>query len=138
MASDQVTYSGDPTALVQYVKVMDGTEDSVVPWKIDSQGNGRVTDSGLVMAGTTGRINAGNAAIEAKVGATLLPSRKALLLYNNSAQTIEWSFSAAVTYGTGIPVPSQQCAPLSVGTLPVYIIGPGGSAGLDVRIAEAS
>lgn len=57
-----------------------------------------------VPTGTQGALVVGTTAVAVRVGASDLPDRKTVTLYNNSQETLYWGWSSGVTTSTGIPI----------------------------------
>lgn len=87
--------------------------------------------------GAQGTVTVGTAALELKVGASVLPNRKLLTIVNTSNNTIYWGWTSGVTISNGTPIFKNQSAQWSVSeTASVWAIA--GSAGNVVRITEVA
>jgi hypothetical protein len=87
--------------------------------------------------GLQGAISVTNVAIEAKVGATILTSRKTLTVMNNGTAIIYWGYTNAVTASTGTPIYKKQVATWGIGdNLQVFLIAASGTH--NCRVTEAS
>ena len=74
--------------------------------------------------GVSGAITVSTTAVLAKVGGSAHPNRKFLSIYNDSNNTIYWSFSASVTTSganKGTPIFKEQLFMFNFG-IPVYLI----------------
>lgn len=106
------------------VPVTLASDQSVIP----------VTDS-INVAVSTGSISVSTTSIEAKVGASRLIGRRALLILPTNGN-VYWGSTSSVTISTGIPIFKNQSYPLNVtDNIPIWLIA---SATTDVRIVEGS
>lgn len=84
-----------------------------------------------------GAVPVGITPVEAKVGATALPNRVALRLFNKGPQTVWMGPTTAVTPGTGEPLFKDQMTSFPVGSSsPVYLVA--NAATQSVVVWEAS
>ena len=136
IASDEVTFSGE-TAQVQYMKLMDGTEDSVNAAVVDADGNVHTIESGLRTAGDNIALTlAFGAWTKAAVTGTTMAARKSLLVFNDSDVRIRATFNNARGVTDGIPIPSGQAMPFD-GALDVWLQPESGSGKIAI-VAEVS
>lgn len=111
-----------------------GLNDSNSTYGLDQNKTADVLNDGT---GIQGAIAVTNTAIEAKVGASPLPNRKSVTVYNNGNQTIYWGYTNAVTTLTGTPIAKKQSVEFAVGDgQSVWLIASSGSQ--NVRITEAA
>jgi len=99
-----------------------------------SNGDAFVRDS-INTSSLNAAISVTTSAIEAKVGATRLTSRK-LLSITPTNGTVYWGSTSAVTIASGTPIFKNQCVTMAfTDNVAVWLIG---VATTDVRIVEGS
>jgi hypothetical protein len=136
VAADAVTRPGDAgVSFAQFMKVLDGTDASVVAWVIEANGAARVTDSGITTSGDTKQLlidplnNAdGGAGVGAYTGVGVMANRKTLLVFNDSDVRLRYAFATPKTAVNRGVIPSGQSMRFS-GTLPVFLWAETGGAG---------
>lgn len=136
VASDELTFSGQ-TAQVQFFKLMDGTEDSIVPAKVDPDGNLQTIEAGIRTSGDNLALSLDFGAwTKASVGASTMADRKTLLVFNDSDVRVRATFNQARALTDGIPIPSGMSMTFD-GALDVYL-QPESGAGKAVIVAEVA
>jgi len=120
----------------QSVKIMGSSSDGTEQTPVQSSNNGEVLSSDISNnGGVEDFITVGTSAVEAKVGASALPNRKELSVYNNSSSILYYGYTSGVTVLTGTPITKKQLAHFKCGTgTTVYLIS--GSAGNNARVTE--
>lgn len=107
---------------------------NLTPVSIASNNDLRVQSS-INTSLINGAISVNTIAIEAKVGATRLISRQAILITPTNG-VVYFGSSATVTISTGTPIFKNQSYPiLATDNIPIYLIS---ATTIDVRIVEAS
>jgi hypothetical protein len=85
--------------------------------------------------GVSGALTVGTSAVAVRVGASNYALRSVLSLFNNSANTIYWGFTNAVTTSTGFPIPAASAFKWNVDPgVTIWAIAAG--AGNDTRVVE--
>jgi len=85
--------------------------------------------------GITGSLPVGTSEVEAKVGGSIYPDRKAIVVQPLD-NDIYWSYSSGVTTSTGHLIVSGTTVFISTGeSLPIYFIA---DATTDVRLSEVA
>lgn len=137
IASDEVVNAGVP-AQAQYVKLLDGTPDSVNKLIVGADGSMQVAITGLAGPGATnGLLLATGAWVEAKVGAAVLTRRKSLIIQNRGDVECGWTFDNTRTLLQAHTIPPGQSATLDIGTTPVYV-QPASGSGKNIIVSEMS
>lgn len=118
-----LTVATDEISNVHYqrVKIVDGTEDSVNPLKVDASGAVRTMDAGVNTAAQAFAMNLTTAVVAVQTGGANLANRVFIHLQNRGADDIEIGFAPAFALGTGTIIPSGQSAGFAFGPgLTVY------------------
>lgn len=112
---------------------MAGFNDSNATYGADTEAVSDILNTGT---GVQGILTVGTTAIEVKVNAAKLASRKSVTLFNNSAVTIYWGYTNAVTTATGTPIFKNQQVNWDVGDIQtIFVIA--GTASNNTRVTEA-
>ena len=122
----------------QTIKIAGANSSGIESTFVDATANNELkTADTLDNGGVNGAITVTTSPIEAKVGASVLPDRKMLTVYNNGNKTIYWGFDSSVSASNGTPIEKSQFFAWSVGqnTL-IYLIADSGSQ--NVRITESA
>lgn len=136
VAADAIVRTGDAGAsFAQFMKVLDGTDGSIIAWVIEANGAARVTDSGITTTGETKQVlvdttNNGDAGagVAAVTGVGVMANRKTLLVFNDSDVRMRYAFATPKTAVNRGIIPSGQSMRFS-GTLPVFLWAETGGAG---------
>jgi hypothetical protein len=121
--------------------IIDSANDSIaienaagVPLTINADGSilsSDISNSG----GVNGAISVGLAAVEAKVGATVLSSRKELAIYHNGTGVLCWGVTSGVTLANGIPIYKNTMLSVTAGpNTHIWLIAD--TAAQDIRLVE--
>lgn len=121
---------------------IDGAEDKYLKGNTDDTRIGNIGDKlkttdALSGAAVNGVITVGTSAVEAKVNASPLASRKLLTVFNNGSQTIYWGYANTVTTANGTPIFKNQFVEFEfTEARSVWLIS--ASEGQDVRVGEVA
>lgn len=136
IATDEKNFGGS-LQQVQYVALMDATNDSLNKHIVDSNGDAHVKVSGLRTSMNVGTLTVPVSAVATQVPATPLANRATLVLFNDSDTEMRVGGASVTTSGVtkGLKLPSGQSLSLDVGALPIYVVH-AGAAGKDVNYME--
>jgi hypothetical protein len=132
------------TKLTSLLAIFDGTKTigkvDVNSLPVGTNNIGKVdinNEHGLIRNGSlVGTLSIGTAALELKIGASKLPSRRSVYVFNNSAQDVYVGLGNTVTTANGYPIKigtERRFDLLSTETVALYAIS---SVASDIRIME--